>query len=117
MNFVTNTLGKILFAVPFGIFGIMHFMNAGAMSGMVPLPPQIVWVYITGAALIAACVSILINKKAKLATLLLGIMLLIFALSIHLAAVVGGDQMAMGSLLKDVALAGAAFLYSGNAKD
>ena len=117
MNFVTTTLGKILFAIPFGIFGIFHFMNADGMKGMVPFPPQLVWIYLTGAALIAASVSILINKKAKLSSLLLGVMLLVFALSIHLPSVIGGDQMSMPNLLKDLALSGAAFLYSGNAKD
>ena len=38
-----------------------------------------------------------------------------FAFTIHLAAVIGGDQMAMGSFLKDMALAGAAFFYSDKA--
>jgi len=117
MNAITSTIGRILYALPFGIFGLFHFMNAGQMKGMVPLPPQIVWVYVTGAGMLLACISILINKKAKLGALLLGIMLLIFALSIHLPNAVGGDQASVSNLLKDVALAGGALLYSGIAKD
>ncbi len=117
MNFVTTTLGRILFAVPFGIFGLFHFMNAGAMKGMVPFPPQVVWIYVTGAALIAAAISIVINKKARLASLLLGAMLLIFVLSIHLPGVLGGDQSAMPNLLKDLSLSGAAFTFAGISKD
>ena len=116
MNFLTTTLGRILFAIPFGVFGLFHLMNAQAMKGMVPFPPQIVWIYVTGLALIAATVSILIGKKAKLSSLLLGIMLLVFALSIHLVGAMGGDHTSVGNLLKDLSLAGAAFLYSGHAK-
>ena len=48
-----------------------------------------------------------------LATRLLGLMLLIFAVSIHLMAVIGGDQAAMSMFLKDTALAGGAFVLSG----
>lgn len=117
MNFITKTLGRILYALPFGIFGLFHFMNASQMQGMVPFPPQIVWVYVTGAALLAACISIVINKKAKLASLLLGIMLLIFVLAIHLPNALGGDHAAVANLLKDAALAGAAFVIAGISKD
>ncbi len=48
-----------------------------------------------------------------LATRLLGLMLLIFAVSVHLMALVGGDQAALSSVLKDTALAGGAFILSG----
>ena len=64
-------------------------------------------------ALLAAAVSILSGKHAVLATRLLGLMLLIFAVSIHLVALVGGDQAAMSNLLKDTSLAGGAFILSG----
>jgi putative oxidoreductase len=117
MNFLTKTFGRYLFAIPFAIFGLMHFMAANDMAGMVPLPGGAIWVYFTGLALILAAVSIIIQKKAKLASLLLGVMLIIFVLAIHLPTVLGGDQMAMGSVLKDLSLAGAAFTYSGLAKD
>lgn len=109
------TVGKFLYAIPMAVFGILHFMMAGAMAGMVPsfVPGGVIWVYITGVALIAAAVAILINKHAVLAAQLLGVMLLIFALSIHLVAVMGGDQAAMSMVLKDTALAGGAFILSG----
>ena len=117
MNFLTNTLGRYLYAVPFGIFGLMHFVAAGDMAGMVPLPGGEFWVYLTGVALVLASISIIIQRKARLAGLLLGIMLIIFVIAIHIPTLVGGDQMAMASVLKDLALAGAAFTYSGLAKN
>ncbi|RMH62758.1 MAG: DoxX family protein [Calditrichaeota bacterium] len=119
MTVLTGTVARYMFALPFAIFGLFHFMNAGAMAGMVPIPGGVFWVYLTGLALILASVSILINKQAKLATLLLGCMVLLFALLIHLPGAMHPDTMAMSmpNFLKDTALAGAAWLYSHHAEN
>lgn len=93
-------------------FGVFHFGNASVMAGRVPIAGGPFWIYVTGAALIAGGVAIVINKKAKLATQLLGLLLLIFAFSIHLPALLAGDQMSMDSFFKDVALAGGAWFMS-----
>lgn len=116
MNWATRTLGRYLFAIPFAVFGFFHFMNAEAMSGMVPIPGGAIWVYVTGACLIAVAVSIVIGKKDKLATFLLGIFMLLTALSIHFPAVMADamNQGAMTNLLKDFSLAGAALMYAGS---
>jgi putative oxidoreductase len=109
-----STLGRFIYAIPFIVFGVLHFMNAGAMAGIISKWPVAEGlVYISGLALILAGVSIIINVKARLASLLLALLLLIIILGIQLPAVMGGDQMAMGSLLKDTALLGAALTYSG----
>lgn len=114
---LTDKLAIYFFIIPMGVFGILHLVNADAMSGLVPgwVPGGVIWVYITGICLLAATASVILNKKAQLALLLLGVLLLIFATTIHLAAVIGGDQMSMGSFLKDFALAGAAFYLAGKA--
>ncbi|MEO9802082.1 MAG: DoxX family protein [Reichenbachiella sp.] len=112
--------GKYMYAVPMAIFGLFHFMSGNEMAGMVPsfIPGGVFWVYLTGLALVAAAIAIIIGKKAKLATQLLGLMLLLFALLIHLVAVMNGDmQMGMSSLLKDMALAGGAWYMSGHLSD
>lgn len=110
--------GKYLFALPFLVFGAFHFMNADAMAGMVPLPGGAIWVYLTGLGLIAAAISIFIGKMDKLATFLLGAMLLIFVLAVHLKGAMAGDQGATSGFLKDLALAGASWLYAAHiAKD
>jgi len=106
-------LGKYLFAIPFAVFGVFHFMNADAMSGMAFGSP--ILVYISGAGLVAASVSMLIGKFDKLAAVLLAVLLLIFVFAIHLKSASAGDY---SGLLKDVALAGAALMYAGtSAKD
>lgn len=112
-----TTIGRILFGLPFVVFGLFHFMNADQMSGMVPFPPQTLWVYLSGAGLVLGGIAILIQKKAKLALRLLALELLIFVAVIHLPGVIGGNQMAMGGLLKDLALAGAALYMVADAKD
>lgn len=117
-----TTIGRILYGLPMAVFGLLHFMNASAMAGYVPswIPGGVFWIYLTGAALLAAGISIIIDKKAGLATLLLAAMLFIFVLTIHLPGVIAGGEMAqmsMSSLLKDTALAGAAIFMSGHLAD
>lgn len=106
-------IGRYLYAIPFAIFGVFHFMNTSVLSGMAPGGD--ITVYITGLALIAAAVSMLIGKYDKLAAFLLGVMLILFALIIHLSSAMEGDA---SQFLKDLSLAGAAWMYAGNvAKD
>ena len=114
-----KNIGRIVFAIPFAIFGLMHFMAAGDMAGMVPnwVPGGVFWVYLTGLALIAAAVSLITKKKIFLAAELLALLLMIFVLTIHLPSLLGGNQMAMASLLKDMSLAGGALLIAGLYKD
>ena len=106
MNSILN-LGKFLFAIPFAVFGVMHFMKADMMAGMAFGQP--ILVYLVGACLIAATVSMLIGKYDKLATTLLGVMMLVFVFAIHLKSATAGD---MGGLLKDTMLAGASWIYA-----
>jgi len=119
MNILTNIVARILFVLPMAMFGLGHFANADSMANMMlpGIPGNTILVYLTGLALIAITVSILIKKKASLATLLLGIMLVLFALIIHLPGMSNPDEMmAMSStsnFFKDLGLAGAAFFMSG----
>jgi uncharacterized membrane protein len=114
-----GTLGRPLFAAVFAIFGLLHLAMGGNMTGAVPawVPgPAVLWVYLTGVAMVAAAISLFTGRQEKLAAALLGVLLLIFALTVQLPMVIGGNQMAMPSLLKDIALAGAAFFFSAQAK-
>jgi uncharacterized membrane protein len=111
--------GRIVFAIPFAMFGMMHLIMANNFVGMVPswVPGGVFWVYVTGIALMAAAISIISKKQIYLASILLTVLLGVFVMTIHLPAVFGGDQMAMGSLLKDMSLAGGALLIAGLFKD
>lgn len=107
-------IGKLLFAGPMAMFGIFHFMNADSMTRIVPdfLPFPIVFVYLTGIALLLAAIAIVMSKKAKLACRLLGLMLILFAVLIHLEGFLNQDAIASTMFLKDLALGGAAWFMS-----
>ena len=107
-------LGKWMFVLPMAIFGIMHFMAADDMAAMAP--GGTIMVYITGLALILAAVSIGMGKLDKLAAALLGVMLLLFIIP-H-AQMLADDEGQMANILKNLALAGGAFMYASTmAKD
>ena len=109
-------LGKYLFALPLIGFGAGHLMNAEAMAGMAPFGGVIV-IYITGLALVAAAVSIIIGKMDKLACVLLCVFLLSTALLIWMPGMMDGDQASMTNFMKDLAMAGGALGYAQLAKD
>ena len=90
------------------------------MSNAIPafIPGAIFWVYLTGVALILAAISFIINKQVRLAGLLLGTLLLIFALLVHLPGMIHATEdlikwQSMGDLLRDLAMAAGAF-YIGS---
>lgn len=118
------SLGRWVFPLPFAIFGLMHFMNAQVMADyVVPayMPMKTIWVFLSGAGLIAAAVSMYIGKYDKLATTLLAVMLLLIVLMVHLPGAMSGGEGAatsMSMVLKDVGLMAACMLYAQHlAKD
>ncbi len=118
MNASLFLVGRILFSIPFLMFGINHFRYADAMAGMVPIPGGALWVYVTGLAQVLAAIAFLSGKQMRLAALLTAVLMLIYALSIHLPGFLGaGDDMAAGmnamsSMLKDLGLAGGALILA-----
>lgn len=104
-------VGKYLFAVPFAIFGFFHLTNASTFNEMVGPPGGVAMVYITGICLLAASVSMIIGKFDKLASVLLALMLILFALIIQLPSALEGNA---AQLLKDIALAGGALMYASS---
>ena len=111
---IPTRIAEIIYALAIGTFGVLHFMNADAMGGMVPdfMPAEgKIWIYVTGTALIAAALAIIINKFKTAACYLLAVMLLIFVFTLHLKPAMDGN---MGNLLKDTALAMAAIIIGNN---
>ncbi len=114
------SLGRWIFPIPFILFGVSHFTNAQMMADhVVPayMPAKVVWVYLSGLGLLAAAASMYLGKYDKLATTLLAIMLLLFALMVHLPGVMeGGERMqqSMPNFLKDLGLAAASMMYALN---
>jgi uncharacterized membrane protein len=105
--------GPVLFAAPMGVFGTEHFVFSSGIAKMVPswLPVHLFWTYLTGTALIAAAVSIVVKRHSGLAAALLGVMLLCFVLMISVPniAKTPGDRFVLAVLLRDLSFSGAAF--------
>jgi len=113
MNFSTLKIGRLLYGLVFIVFGLNRFFNASMLSGIVPIPGGVFWVYVTGLAILAAAIAILTGKQARLACQLLGILLFIFALTIHLPNMINQGIMAgLSNFLKDTALGAAAWVIA-----
>ncbi|OFX83335.1 MAG: hypothetical protein A2W99_12000 [Bacteroidetes bacterium GWF2_33_16] len=112
-----TTIGRILFALPFGIFGLNHLLMIDFYIGMLStfIPGSSFTIILTGLALIAASISIIIKKYIKLSCILLAILLFIFIMTIHVPNLFNDKEsiMALVALLKDTALMGGALMIAG----
>lgn len=113
--FLTRTVARVLFALPFIASGVLHLVNAGAMAPSVPAPGGVFWVYLTGVALLAGGVGVLTRRLGMWAALGLAVLLLLFIATIHLPALARPDarQMALVHLIKDTGLLGGALTWAG----
>lgn len=112
-----TTIGRILFALPFAVFGLNHFIMVDFFTGMLNsfIPGTSFTIILTGIALIAASISIIFKKYIKLSCILLAILLFIFIVSIHIPQLFDETKkmLALVSLLKDTALMGSALMIAG----
>lgn len=119
-------MGKItrivqtIFALPWLVFGVQHFVYIDFVAGLVPafFPVRWFWAYLTGTAMIAAGLSFIVNVKARLAAALLGTMLLAFILLIHIPKLAGDPAAAAAAIswtraFQDLAITAIAFMLAG----
>jgi len=116
MNKIT-TAGRILYALPFAVFGINHFVMMDYYMGMLTsfIPRTGFIMVLTGILLIAASISIITKKLVRLSTILLAILLFIFIVTIHIPHLVKGlDTTAtLITMLKDISLMGGSLMIAG----
>jgi uncharacterized membrane protein len=111
-------LGRLLFALPFGLMGLNHFLMTNTFIGMSStfVPTGAYTILIIGAILILASISIMLNKNIKLACFILAGLLLIFIATIHIPGLFNSDpkvaQLALIELLKDTGLMGGALMFA-----
>ena len=112
-----TTAGRVLFALPFVIFGINHFLMMDYYVGMLTsfIPLGAYTIIITGILMIAAGISIITKKFVRLSTILLAAMLLIFILTIHIPHLINGidTNITLITLLKDISLLGGSLMIAG----
>jgi putative oxidoreductase len=112
-----TTIGRILFAIPFALFGINHFIMMdyylGILTSFIPLGAYTI--ILTGIMLIAASISIIFKKFVKFSTILLSFLLFIFIITIHIPHLfIEADRtVTIIALLKDISLLGGSLLIAG----
>ena len=132
MKILTTTVARVLFAIPFLVFGLGHLMEGSKMADMIyhiTGTPSLILNYVAGIGLILASIAIIINKKAKMASLLLALELFLFIVILHIPKMMGigpvemfcNDldmmaQVGMVHMMKDLALMGAALMFAGMLK-
>jgi uncharacterized membrane protein YphA (DoxX/SURF4 family) len=114
-------IGRILFALPFAVFGINHLLMMdyyiGMLTSFIPLGGYTV--ILTGLVLIAVSISIITKKLIKISTLILAGLLLIFILTIHIPHLFDGTDRTpiLIALLKDISLMGGSLMIAGYCHD
>jgi len=112
-----TTIGRILFALPFAVFGINHFLMMDYYMGMLTsfIPKTGFIMILIGIMLIAASISIITKRLVKLSTILLAILLFIFIITIHIPHLVNGKDTTatLIALLKDISLIGGSLMIAG----
>ncbi|MCU0362259.1 MAG: hypothetical protein MUD02_00145 [Bacteroidales bacterium] len=110
-------IGRILFALPFAVFGINHFLMTDYYLGILTsfIPFGAYTVILTGIMLIAASISIMWKKYVRFSTIMLAVLLFIFIATIHIPHLIGGKEITttLIALLKDVSLMGGALMIAG----
>jgi uncharacterized membrane protein len=87
-------IAPFLFAISLVAFGITHFLVLQFIAGLIPswIPSRLFLAYFTGAALIAAGISIATKIMARWAAFLLGLMFLLWFLLLHLPRVMSAAR-------------------------
>jgi uncharacterized membrane protein YphA (DoxX/SURF4 family) len=109
-------IGRILFAIPLVVFGIQYIALGKYQGGLPPVPPWApggaVGAYLIGLVLLAAGISIISGKYARLSVLVIGVLFLLCVVFLHLpyhfSSILhnGNDRT---RALEPLALSGAAF--------
>ena len=83
----------------------------------VPIPGGVIWIYVTGAAMILASTAAITGIQGRNAMLLLALMLLIFVVTLQYPAMINPDPVIkMGGtagFYKDLGLMGGALILAG----
>ncbi len=110
--------GRLFLAIPMAVFGADHLTDASDIARLVPswMPAHLFWTYLVGVALIAAALSIILKRHARLAAILLGSMLLLFVVMIHIPNIVAQprERIFWVLALRDLAFSGGAFALAGS---
>jgi putative oxidoreductase len=112
-----TSIGRILFAIPFFIFGINHFLMldyyVGMLTSFIPLGPYTI--ILTGVVMILTSVSIITRKYVVPSTLILAGLLFLFIATIHIPHLISktNTTATLIALFKDISLLGGSLMIAG----
>jgi uncharacterized membrane protein len=110
--------GRFFLPITAIVFGIDHFLYTAFVASLVPswIPGATFWTYFAGVALIAAGVGMILKVRARLASLMLGIMIFLWLLSLHIPRAIADPHTAKGnewtSVFEALAFSRIAFLLA-----
>jgi uncharacterized membrane protein len=107
-------LGPLFLATFLILGGIQHFVYATFVMQLVPawIPSPRFWVYLTGTALIAGGIGILLPPTRRLAATLVGIMILLWVVMLHIPRALANrqDPGETAAIFEALALSGVVFI-------
>jgi uncharacterized membrane protein len=111
-------LGRCFFAAMLILFGIEHFLYAQFVALLVPgwIGGKMFWTYFAGTALIAGGLGILVKRVVPLASLLVGMMIFLWVLTLHIPRAIADPYTHVGnewaSVFEALAFSGMAFMLA-----
>jgi len=113
-------LARWLFAISLVVFGAQHFLYAKFVATLVPswIPGHLFRAYFVGAAFVAAALAIAIEKNARLAATLLGLMFFLWVFMLHFPRVAASphDGNEWTSAFVALAMCGGSWVLAGTVK-
>jgi uncharacterized membrane protein len=112
------SLGRYFLAITVAVFGYEHFLYTDFVATLVPawIPWHYFWTYFAAVALIVSGLAMIFNIKARLAALMLGIMIFLWFVMLHIPRAIadpsGGIGNEVSSVFEALAFSGIAFMLA-----
>jgi uncharacterized membrane protein len=112
------SFGRYFLAITVVVFGYEHFLYTDFVATLVPawIPWHYFWTYFAAVALIVSGLAMILNVKARLAALMLGIMIFLWFVILHIPRAIadpsGGIGNETSSVFEALAFSGIAFMLA-----
>ena len=112
-----SIVGRILFGITLVVFAVNPILHAQQTAAVIHLPMATPLTYLSGLVLLLGGVSLLLNRWTHLTMLMIAVLLVVRALTIHYPDFSSEDyaqkMLEIMNMAKDFGLAGAALFMAG----